>query len=367
MKVPMADLAAQYQSMKKEIDGAVGDVLANCRFILGDNVITLEKEIADYCGAKYGLGVNSGTDALLLSLAALGVGPGNEVITTPFTFVATTEAIALLGATPVYADIDLDTYCLDPEKIEAKITPRTKAILPVHLYGRAAEIARILEIAGKHNLKVVWDGAQAIGVESGGKPVGAYGDAVTLSFFPTKNLGGAGDGGMILLNDPELVEKVKLLRFHGSGGTYSYKMVGYCSRLDELQAAILRVKLPHLDAWTEARRGNAEAYRRLLSDLPIIFPQEDPTGRHAYHQFTIRCSERDALREHLGSNDVSSGIYYPNPLHLETAYAHLGYSPGDLPEAERACREVLSLPVFPEMSAEQLAHVAASVRSFYER
>jgi dTDP-4-amino-4,6-dideoxygalactose transaminase len=367
MKVPMADLKMQYQSAKAEIDSAVSAVMEGCGFILGQNVKALEQEIAQLCGAEHGIGVNSGTDAIWLTLRAFDIGEGDEVITTPFTFVATTEVIALLGAKPVYADIDPVTFNLDPSKIEEKITPRTKAIVPVHLFGHAAEIARISDIAKRHGLRVVWDGAQAIGSEYGGRPVGAYGDATTLSFFPTKNLGGAGDGGMILTSDGELAEKLRYFRFHGSGGSYSYKYIGYCSRLDEVQAAVLRAKLPHLAEWTDARRRNASAYSEQFADLDLMLPSENSGCKHVYHQYTMRSSRRDALREHLASKEVSSGVYYPSPLHLEDAYRHLGYGPGDLPEAEQACREVFSIPVFPEMSREQRDYAIESVRSFFEQ
>jgi len=367
VRVPIADLKTQYQSIKKNIDDAVFSVLESCGFILGPNVAALEEKIAEYCGASYGVGVNSGTDAIAITLVAMGLGAGDEVITTPFTQVATTEVIALLGAKPVYADIDPVTFNLDPNKIEDKITSKTKAILPVHLYGQCADVKQIGEIAKKHGLHLICDGAQAIGAETYGKPIGSYGDAVTLSFFPTKNLGAAGDGGMVLTDDAELAEKLRFLRFHGSAGTYSYKYIGYCSRLDAIQAAVLLAKLPHLDGWTELRRRNAETYRYLLSDLDIVLPEEQPFNRHVYHQFTIRCPERDRLREHLKSNEIDTGVYYPGPLHLEEAYRYLGYGPGDLPEAERACREVLSLPVFPGLTEQQFAHVAHSIRSFCEQ
>ena len=366
MRVPMADLVAQYQSIKTEVDSAVREVMETGRFILGENVKCLEEEIAQFCGAAHGVGVNSGTDAIALALAAVGVGHGDEVITTPFTFVATSEVIALLGAKPVYADIDPVTFNLDPAQIESKITDNTKAILPVHLYGRAADVERISEIARSRGLKVIYDGAQAIGAEALGKPIGAHGDGVTLSFFPTKNLGAAGDGGMVLTGDEELAEKVRSLRFHGSGGSYAYRHVGYCSRLDAIQAAILRTKLPHLESWTESRRRHAAEYSHLLRDEPLTLPEEDGRGRHVYHQFTIRCADRDRLKEYLKSRDVDTGVYYPGPLHLEEAYRYLGYKPGDFPEAERACREVLSLPIFPEMTEQQLAHVACAIRCFYE-
>lgn len=366
MRVPMADLKLQYQPLGHEIEAAVRSVVESCQFILGDNVKALEAEIAEFSGAAHGIGVNSGTDAIALALSAVGVGPGDEVITTPFTFVATTEVITLLGAKPVYADIDPRTFNLDPDKIEAKITDKTKAILPVHLYGQPADVKRISEIAGRHGLKVVYDGAQAIGAEAYGKPVGAYGDAMTLSFFPTKNLGGAGDGGMVLTNDPETAEKLRSLRFHGSGGTYAYKYIGYCSRLDEIQAAILRIKLPYLKAWTELRRKNASEYRDHLADIDVILPAEEPFNKHAYHQFTLRFANRNALRKHLKSKEIDTGVYYPGPLHIEEAYKYLGYKEGDMPEAERTCREVLSLPVFPELTNQQLCHVTDSIRSFFE-
>jgi dTDP-4-amino-4,6-dideoxygalactose transaminase len=362
----MADLKGQYQSIKEEVDAAVRAVMENGRYILGENVKGLEQEVANHCGAAYGVGVASGTDALGLALAAIGVRHGDEVITTPFTFVATTEVIALLGAKPVYVDIDPETFNLDPGRVEEKITPRTKAVLPVHLYGQAADVTRILEIASRHGLKVIWDGAQAIGAEALERPIGAYGDATTLSFFPTKNLGAAGDGGMVLTNDPELAEKVRLLRFHGSGGTQSYRYVGYCSRLDELQAAVLRTKLPHLPEWIEARRQNAGTYDYLLSDLDLVLPEETVGNKHVFHQYTIRCAGRDGLRQGLKDREIDTGLYYPGPLHLEEAYRYLGYKLGDFPEAERACREVLSLPVFPEITEQQLAHVAHSIRSFFE-
>lgn len=366
MKVPMADLKAQYQPLSEEMNTAVSAVLESGMCTLGNNVKLLEQEIAEYSGAAHAIGVNSGTDAIALSLNAVGVGPGDEVITTPFTFVATTEVIALLGAKPVYVDIDPATFNLDPNLIEAKITERTKAILPVHLYGQTADVARIKEIADRHGLRLIYDGAQAIAAEAHGKPVGAYGDAVTLSFFPTKNLGGAGDGGMILTNDDELAEKVRALRVHGSGETYRYKYVGYCSRLHEVQAAVLRVKFPHLPAWTEARRRNAGEYNHLLGDVALTLPVESPYAKHVYHQYTVRCEERDSLADYLKSREVDTGVYYPGPLHLEHAYEYLGYKPGDLPEAERACREVLSLPVFPEMTEQQLAHAASSIRAYFE-
>ncbi len=362
----MADLQAQYRLIGNDIDAAALEVIRSGRFILGDNVKALEQEIAHLCGAEHGIGVASGTDALILSLAAVGIGEGDEVITTPFTFVATVEAIALLGATPVFADVEPRTFNLDPAEVERRITPKTRAILPVHLYGQPADITRLSDLAKAHGLKIVWDGAQAIGCEYRGRGIGEYPDAMSLSFFPTKNLGGAGDGGMIVTNDAELADKARHLRFHGSAGTYSYKYVGYCSRLDELQAAVLRVKLSHLPEWTEARRRNAHSYNRLLDGLEIELPAELPGLKHAYHQYTVRATRREELRKFLKTRDIDTGVYYPGPLHLEEAYNHMCHAEGDFPEAERACREVLSLPVFPELTPEQHAHVAASVRSFFD-
>lgn len=361
----MVDLKAQYRSVKSEVDSAIREVMESCKFILGDNVRMLEQEVAELCGATYGIGVNSGTDAIIIALAALGIGPGDEVITTPFTFVATTEVIAILGAKPVYADIDPITFNLNSDSIEEKISPYTKAILPVHLYGHPADVSRIQEVARSYGLYVIYDGAQSVGAEAFGHPIGTYGDVVTLSFFPTKNLGAAGDGGMILTNNIDIAERARLLRFHGSGGSYSYKYVGYCSRLDELQAAILRAKLPRLRDWIESRRRNATRYAELLVNTGLVLPSESSWAKHAYHQYTIRCHSRDELRDYLKSNEVDTGVYYPNPLHLETAYSYLGYSIGDFPEAERACREVLSLPICPEISEEQIEFVATTIRSFY--
>lgn len=363
----MANLTAQYESLKTELEPAVLEVLRTGRFILGDAVSAFEEEVASLCGAEHGIGVASGTDALILALSAAGIDERDEVITTPFTFVATVEAIALLGAKPVFADIDPRTFNLDAADVARKITSRTKAILPVHLYGQPADIGPISDLAARHDLRIIWDGAQAIGCEYGGKGVGAYADAMSLSFFPTKNLGGAGDGGMILTNDSELAERLRYIRFHGSAGAYSYKHIGYCSRLDAVQAAILHVKLPHLGSWNEARRRNARAYNERLAGLDVELPVESSDSKHVYHQYTIRSRDRDALRHHLKALDIDTGVYYPGPLHLEEAYRYLGYGEGDLPEAERACREVLSLPVFPELTAEQLDYVASSVRSFHAR
>ncbi|MBV9850681.1 MAG: DegT/DnrJ/EryC1/StrS family aminotransferase, partial [Armatimonadetes bacterium] len=301
MNVPMADLPAQHQALRTELSAAFDQVLTKCQFGLGENVAALEQEIAALCGAKHGLGVNSGTDALLLALRALGVGPGDEVITTPFTFVATVEVICLAGATPVFADIDPRTFNLDPEQAAARITPKTKAIMPVHLFGQLADMTRLTQIARRHGLPLIGDAAQAIGATHQNRPIGAWSDLTTLSFFPTKNLGACGDGGMVLTDSDEHKEAVRLLRFHGSGGGYFYKTIGYCSRLDELQAALLRVKARRLTAWNEARRKNAALYEERLGDLAgrISLPCTLEGNRHVYHQYTLRVPDgrRDALQK----------------------------------------------------------------------
>jgi len=368
IKVPMADLPAQYRALQGPINEAVGAVLASGAFILGEAVADVERQVADVCGAKHGIGVGNGTDALLLSLLALGVGPGDEVITPPFTFVATVETVALLGATPVFADIDPVTFNLDPAQVAAKITSRTRAIIPVHLFGQLADMTGLSRIAEEKGVALIGDSAQAIGSEQGGRKVAAWSDLSTLSFYPTKNLGAAGDGGMVLTNDDALAEKLRFLRFHGSNGTYEYRYVGICSRLDALQAAILRVKLPHLAAWNDARRANAAFYRDALASVDgICLPYERPENVHTYHQFTLRVphGKRDALKAFLAEQGVASGIFYPSALHLQPAYKQLNGKPGDFPETERACAEVLSIPVMPELSAEQRAHVAESVRAFF--
>lgn len=362
MAIPIANPRAQFAALKDEISAAVQQVFESCQFILGPNVSELENEVAAVCGARYGIAVNSGTDAIVVALAACGVGPGDEVITTPFTFVATTEAVMIVGAKPVYVDIDPVTFNLDASGIEAAITPRTKAILPVHLYGQCADIAKMELISRRHGLKLIADGAQAIGALHKGKGIGAYGDAATLSFFPTKNLGGAGDGGMVLTNDEETAAACRSLRFHGMDSSYSYERVGYCSRLDELQAAVLKVKLAKLDEWNEARRSNAAFYMGQFADLPLSLPVSLPDNHHIYHQFTVGFARRDELKARLGERGIGSGVYYPSPLHLQRAYACLGYEEGRFPRSERAARDVLSLPVFPELSADDRAAVASAVR-----
>ncbi len=369
MIVPLADLPAQHRALRTELSAAFEHVMDSCRFILGDNVAMLETETAQAAGVGYGLGVGSGTDALLLSLLALDIGPGDEVVTTPFTFVATAEVICLAGATPVFADIDPHSFNLDPSQALQRITPRTKAIMPVHLFGQLADMTRLGEIARAHNLALVGDGAQAIGATHRGKAMAQWSDLTTLSFFPTKNLGGCGDGGMVLTDSETHRERIKTLRFHGSGGGYFYKEVGYCSRLDELQAALLRVKAAHIDDWNNQRRANAHRYHQGLRALEgrICLPATDDGNHHVFHQYTIRVNDgrRDDLQKHLASQGVQSAVYYPLSLHLQEAYSHLGLKAGDLPESEQASREVLSLPVHPDLSEEQVAFVVQSIQAFF--
>ncbi|MES2465400.1 MAG: DegT/DnrJ/EryC1/StrS family aminotransferase [Armatimonadota bacterium] len=364
----MADLPAQYAGLKNETDDAVLQVLASGQYGLTAATAEFEATVAQKSGVRHGIGLNSGTDALLLALMALDIKPGDEVITTPFTFVATAEMIALLGVTPVFADIDPDTFNIDVAEVERKITPRTRAILPVHLFGQMADMTALSDLAKAHNLPLIGDAAQAIGCEHQGKGVAEWSQLTTLSFFPTKNLGAAGDGGMILTDDDSLDEKLRYLRFHGSKGTYHYKYVGVCSRLDALQTAVLAVKLPHLDRWNTARRTNAAFYDRAFANLSgLTTPRTLPGNVHTYHQYTLRVADgrRDALRQFLADHEVASGIYYPGALHLQEAYLHYGGKPGDCPHAERASDEVLSIPVMPELTAAQRDYVAETVCAFF--
>ncbi|MEP6756818.1 MAG: DegT/DnrJ/EryC1/StrS family aminotransferase [Chthonomonadales bacterium] len=364
MRVPLADLVQQYYSIEEEVNAAVRSVMTSAQFILGPTVIKLEEDIAEYSGAKYGVGVNSGTDAILLALIANDIGVGDEVITSPFTFVATVEAIALIGATPVFADIDPATFNLCSKNVEAKITSRTKAIMPVDLFGQMAPRDEFVALAEKHGLEIIWDAAQAIGASYNGKRLGEWPGTSTLSFFPTKNLGGAGDGGMILTNSETIRDRLIQIRFHGSGGGYVYARVGYCSRLDALQAGILGVKLPHLDAWNNGRRVNAERYLAGINSKYVVLPCTDPKAHHIYHQFTIRTKHRAELMVHLKSNLIDSGIYYPLALHLQEAYKYLGCKAGDYPHSEQAAAEVLSIPIHPGLTTEQINHVITQINAF---
>lgn len=366
MKIPSFDLKRQYQLIKQEIDEAVQKVLESGQFILGENVKLLEEEIAKYCGVKYAVGVASGTDALLLSLRACGIGPGDEVITTPFTFFATAEVISNLGARPVFVDIEPETFNIDTEKIERVITEKTKAIIPVHIFGQMCDMNRIREIGDKYGFYVIEDACQAIGAIYDGRKSGSIGDTGCFSFFPTKNLGGYGDGGIITTNNSQLEEKFLLLRGHGSKKKYYHEELGYNSRLDELQAAILRVKLRHLDEWILRRQEIANLYTSLLSDIPYIVTPIVKEGRtHTFHQYVIRAKDRDSLQKYLADFGIGSTVYYPLPLHLQAVYKDLGYKLGDFPEAEKASNEVLALPMWPELKDEEVKEVVEVIRDFY--
>jgi dTDP-4-amino-4,6-dideoxygalactose transaminase len=359
--IPILDLREQYHALKAQIHEAVEAVFESGHFINGPNVQALEREIAAYTGTAHAVGLNSGTDALHLALRALDVGPGDEVITTPFTFVATTEAIGIGGATPVFVDIDPNTYNIDPQAIEAAITPRTKVILPIHLYGHPAPMDAIMAIARKHNLAVVEDCAQAIGAKVGEKMVGSFGDVGCFSFFPSKNLGAYGDGGMATTNRDDLALRMKSLRAHGGRIKYHHEELGVNSRLDEVQAAILRVKLPHLESWIERRRANAAAYDEALAGV-VTTPSQTAGTRHVFHQYTIAVPERDAVQKALNERGVQTMIYYPVPLHLQEVHRSLGKGEGSFPHAEELSKQVLSLPMFPELSGEQREQVVAAVR-----
>jgi len=358
--IPILDLSAQYQELKNDIHAAVEGVFKSGHFINGPNVSALESEIAQYVGCRFAVALNSGTDALHLALRALDIGRGDEVITTPFTFIATTEAIGIVGATPVFVDIDPATYNIDCAAIEAAISPRTKAIMPVHLYGAPAALARIKEIAERHHLAIIEDCAQAIGAQSDGKRVGSFGEFGAFSFFPSKNLGAFGDGGMLTTNSEELGARARSLRAHGGRVKYYHEELGVNSRLDEVQAAILRVKLPHLETWIERRRAVAHRYSQALSQA-VVTPVENPIDRHVYHQYTIRVDDRDGVVTALKSAQIQSMIYYPVPLHLQQVHKDLGYREGSFPASEIAAREVLSLPMFPELAGEDQQQVIAEL------
>jgi dTDP-4-amino-4,6-dideoxygalactose transaminase len=365
-RVPLLDLARQWAGLEEEVLAEVRAVFRESDFILGKRVAALEGELAAYCGAPRAVACASGTDAILLGLKALGIGPGDEVVTTPFTFFATAGAVANCGARPVFADIDPATFGLSPAAAEAALTPRTRAILPVHLFGRAADMTGLLAVAARAGIPVVEDMAQAVGAEHRGRRCGSLGELGTLSFYPSKNLGGAGDGGMVVTRDPGVEAWIRRARNHGQSRRYEHEFVGTNSRLDGLQAAVLRAKLRRLDGWTAARAERARRYDALLAGVPgVRTPDPDPEGRHVWNQYTIRSDRRDALREHLAAAGVGTAVYYPVPLHLQRCFAHLGGREGQFPESERASREVLSLPVFPELTEAEQGHVADRIREFH--
>jgi dTDP-4-amino-4,6-dideoxygalactose transaminase len=360
--IPPLDLKAQWLSIKNEISAAINAVVESQQFILGPQVQAFEEEVAKYCGTKFAVGVASGTDALLLALRAAGVGPGDEVLMPTFSFIATADSVSLLGAIPVFIDIDPSTFAVDPAQLESKITPRTRAILPVHLYGHPAEMDPISSVAQRHNLKVIEDNAQAIGAKYKHRKTGGLGDLGCISFFPSKNLGGYGDGGMIVTNSESHAKHLRVLRNHGSAKKYYATEQGWNSRLDEIQAAILRVKLRHLDHWGVARRKNANSYSQLLKAVPgIVTPAEAPWAEHVYHQYTIRVVDRDRVQSVLTDQGIGTTVYYPTPMHLQPVFANLGYHEGDLPQAEQAAKEVLSLPIYAELTREQINRVVAAI------
>lgn len=362
MAIPLVDLKAQYRTIKPEIDAAVSRILENTSFILGSEVEGFEKSFAQYCETQHAIGVCSGTSALQLAMMACGIGAGDEVITTPFTFIATAAAISHTGATPVFVDIAERTYNLDPAKVEAAITPRTKAILPVHLYGQPAEMDALLDIAKRHGLRVIEDACQAVGATYQGHKVGSLADVGCFSFYPSKNLGGAGDGGMATTNDDQIADKMRKLRDHGRTSHYGHEVIGFTNRLDAMQAAILAVKLNHLDDWNEARRQRAASYTQLLSQLDAITPYEAPGCRSVYHVYAIRMAQRDEILQHLRSKGIGAGIHYPIPVHLQPAYGFMGIPKGSYPVAEACADSVLSLPIYPELTQEQIEQVVAAIK-----
>lgn len=360
MNIPMVDLRGQYQSLKEEIRRQLDSVLEGSQFVLGPQGEALEQEIAAYCGVRHAIGVASGTDALHLALRAAGIGPGDEVITTPFTFIATAEAIAYVGAKAVFVDIDPQTFNICVDAVASAVGPRTRAVLPVHLFGQPADLAPLKQICDRHGLRLIEDCAQSFGAVYQGRMTGAWGDAGCFSFFPSKNLGCYGDGGMIVTNDDHLAAEIRMLRNHGSRERYYHAAIGYNSRLDDMQAAILRVKLKHIDDYNRARRRNAALYSELLQDAPVLTPVEDGKGCHVFHQYTLRAPRRADLQKTLSAAGIASAIYYPVPLHRQEVFAAdcAGLS---LPVAEQAAAEVLSLPMYPELTAEQIRLVCRTI------
>jgi dTDP-4-amino-4,6-dideoxygalactose transaminase len=366
--IPFVDLQAQYRAIKREVDEAISRVVESAAFILGREVEAFEAAFAEYLGARFCVGVSSGTAAIQLAVTACRIGAGDEVIVPANTFFATAEAVSTAGATPVFVDADPISYTIDVNKIEAAITSRTRAIMPVHLYGQPADLDPIFEIAARHNLSVIEDAAQAHGSLYKGRRTGALGRANCFSFYPGKNLGAYGEGGAVVTDDAEVARRVRLLRDHGSEQKYRHDIIGYNFRLEGIQGAVLNVKLKHLDRWNELRRAHAARYRELLSGMDeagaLKLPRELPYARHIYHLYVVQCEARDALQKHLAAAGVQTGIHYPVPVHLQPAYASLRHSAGAFPEAERQAARVLSLPMFPELTGAQIEHVAEALRSF---
>jgi dTDP-4-amino-4,6-dideoxygalactose transaminase len=370
MQIPFFDLSCQYRHIQEEIDRAVARTLQSGWYILGEELAAFEREFAAYCGVRHAVGVGSGTEALHLALRACGVQAGDLVITVPHTAVPTVCAIVSASARPVFVDIDPQTFNLDPERLRACLKAqrspfRAKAVIPVHLYGQPADMKPILEIAAEYGLKVIEDCAQAHGAEYTGRKVACLGAAGCFSFYPTKNLGAYGDAGMVVTNSDEVAEQVRMLRNYGEEAKYRNRIQGFNSRLDEIQAALLRTKLKHLDEWVAARRRHASLYGQLLARTPLTLPEEASQARHAYHLYVVRSSSRDRLQQHLKDHGVGTSVHYPMPIHYQQAYLHLGYSPGDFPEAERACREILSLPLYPELTEEGIRYVSSVIGSFH--
>ncbi len=364
MPVPMLDLKAQFASIKPEVMLAIEEVCDSQMLCLGPVVQGFEHEAAEYCGCKHAIGVSSGSDALIIALMALNVGPGDEVITTPFTFFATAGAIARLGAKPVFVDVDAQTYNIDPNLIEAAITKHTKAIIPVHLFGQMAQMQPIMDLAKKHNLAIIEDAAQSIGAEQNDVPCGGVGDIGCFSFYPTKNLGAFGDGGMVTTNNDDLAQSLKILRDHGQHPRYYYQRIGGNFRLDAIQGAVLSVKIKSLDEWSDKRRANAEMYNELLAGTDVTCPTIESNNLSVYNQYTIRSGHRDQLQAYLGEKQIGSAIFYPKALHVQDCFADLGYSGADFPVTNMLCDEVLSLPIFPELAEEQIRIVAKAIGEF---
>ena len=368
MTVELVDLRSQYQSLKEQILAQIEQVLGGMRLFLGENVYQLEEEFAQYCGSRFGVGVGSGTDALYLALMGAGIGPGDEVITVSHTFIATVEAIVGTGARPVFVDIDPASYTINVSQVEAAVTPRTRAIIPVHLYGHPADMSPLLAIARKHGLCVIEDACQAHGAEYRDARVGSLGDAAAFSFYYSKNLGAYGEGGMVVTKDREIATKVQLLRNHGAKDRYHHSVLGINSRLDEIQAAILRVKLPHLDSWNTMRRTCARHYDQQLAEIDqVVTPQEQPYAKHVYHLYVVRVPDRDGLQRWLKSHGVATGVHYPVPSHLQEACSGYGYPAGSLPVTEAMADQIVSLPMYPELTVDQISYVCQTIRDYFKR